>query len=240
MRSCRGHLKVVICGCWAVALILVASGCASKLRSVSWRVSPAALNETSAFSNAEEAVRQSFPPAFRATQRAIITVRRRQFVCDAFLKVSPAEGWHLALASTLGLVSDLRVRPDGVTEILKATPLLREEWAREYVAQELRWLFVPPSRLVPAGRLNDGRLVLEESEGASGCTRRYLCRADGSAWEELEVLDGKGRRLHARISSHRVVPGWPHAVPIELEADAGVHQLHLRVGSLDIFPEVTP
>jgi hypothetical protein len=208
---------------------LAGSGCLSRVPAAPWRVVSASVNDTAAFARAQESVRQAFPPEYRATERAIITVRRRQFVCDGLLKVSSREGWHLAVVSTLGLVTEVRAKSDGSNEVLKVTPLFREEWAREYVAQELRYLFVPPAKLAPGGRLDDGRLVLDEVESSNGAKRRYVCRADGGVWEELEVLEGNRRRFHATISSGRSLPGWPHLSPQEIEVKADTHQLHLRL-----------
>jgi len=148
-------------------------------------------SDSAAFAVARQTVREAFPPPGRQTQRAIISVGRRQFTCDGFLTASPAEGWHLALISMLGLVADVRVRNDGSTEVLKVTPLFREDWARDYVAQELRWLFTPPPELAPAGRLADGRLALEAKSGADGAKARYVCSADGSHWEEIEFGTGR-------------------------------------------------
>jgi hypothetical protein len=188
--------------------------------------------DSAAFAAARQTLREAFPPVYQATQRAIITVGRRQFACDGFLTVSPAEGWHLALVSILGLVTDVRVQNDGTAEVLKVTPLFRPDWARDYVARELRWLFAPPPDLAPAGRLADGRLVLrgwEWVKGRAGLAGAwYICSADGSRWEELEVWDAQRRLFHAKVTGCRSFPGWPRAVPAEFQLNAGNHQLQVR------------
>jgi hypothetical protein len=225
--------------CGAVLLVVCVSGCASHRMTAAWQIGQT-VGESPSFAAAEQAVRGAFPPAYRATQRAIITVRQRQFVCDGLLTVSPAEGWHLALVSTLGLVTDVRVRSDGSSEVMKVTPLFREDWARDYVARELRWLFRPPTELVPAGCLSDGRLMLESSGGAEGCTARYLCSANGSRWEELEVLSGARRMMHAKVSGYRDVAGWPHAVPMEMDVTTDTHELHVRMAALSLADAAPP
>ncbi len=224
-----------MCGlCAAVLAVASSGGCVSRREPASWQTVPAAARDASAFVTAQQTVREAFPAVYRATQRAIITVGHRQFVCDGLLTVSPGEGWHLALISALGLVTELRVRADGSTEVLRVTPLFREDWAREYVARELRWLFTPPPGLTPAGRLGDRRLVLEAEGRVDGVKTRYACSADGSRWEELEVLKGPRRLFHAKVSGYRSFPGWPRAVPAEMEVKAGTHQLHLRVVGLSV------
>jgi hypothetical protein len=146
--------------------------------------------------------------------------------------VSPADGWHLALVSTLGLVTDVRVKADGSSQVVRVTPLFQESWAREYVCGELRCLFTPPPGLVPAGRLTDGRLLLEAEGFADGVKARYACSRDGSRWEELEVLSGSHRLFHAKVCSYRSFPGWPRAVPAEFEVKAGTHDLHIQIAAL--------
>ena len=222
-------------GLGAAALVLGgAGGCVSPRAPAAGQVAPAEPGDASAFAIARQTVCEAFPSAGRTTQRAIITVRRRQFVCDGLLTVSPGEGWHLALISTLGLVTDVRVNGDGTGAVLKVTPLFREDWARDYVMRELLWVFVPPPGLAPVGRRRDGRLVLESPRRGDGVRVRYVCSANGRSWEELEV-ECWGRRLfYARISGYRTFPGWPRAVPGEVEADAGTHQLHLRIAAISV------
>ncbi len=235
MRMWSGQIIAKISGLGAAGLVLVgAGGCVSPRGPAAWEVAPAEAGDPSAFATAQQTVREAFPSAGRTTQRAIITVRRRQFVCDGLLTVSAAEGWHLALISTLGLVTDVCVKGDGTGAVLKVTPLFREDWARDYVMRELRWLFVPPPGLAPAGRRRDGRLVLESPNRGDGVKARYACSADGRRWEELEVACGGRRLFHATISGYRTFPGWPRAVPAEIEADAGTHQLHLRIAAISV------
>ena len=201
-----------------------------------WPVVSAA-GDTAAFAVAQQTVRGAFPPTYRAAQRAIITVHGRQFVCDGVLTVSPAEGWHLAVISTLGLVTDLRLRTDGAAEVLKVTPLFREAWARDYVTRELRWLFTPPPALAPMGRLDDGRLVLEAPNRPEDGTARYVCSADGRRWEELELVSGGCRVFHATIFRSAPLRGWQGAVPAEIDVDSVTHQLHLRIAADAASPQ---
>jgi hypothetical protein len=236
MTRQSGQIMAAIRGLGAAALALVcAGGCVSPSGPAAWRTVPPSDGDSAAFATACQRVREAFPASWQATQRAIITVGRRQFTCDGFLTASPAEGCHLALVSMLGLITDVQVRNDGATEVLKVTPLFRQDWARECVARELRWLFMPPPELAPVGRLADGRLVQrgwEWAKGAGLTEAWYVCSADGSRWEELEVWHAGSRLFHARVSGYRSFPGWPHAIPSEFELDAGTHQLQIRTVTL--------
>ena len=229
MRSSFGLLFVLTCLC----------GCATKPAATVWQVQPVAEGEDRVFARAACALQKVFPRQYHATQRAIITVRGRQFVCDGFLTVSPAEGWHLAVVSTLGLVADVRVRADGSSEVVKVTPLFREDWSRQYVARELRWLFVPPPALRPVGRLSDGRLVLAGADHADNVQARYLCSRDGTRWEELELLAGARRVWHARLGGYRPCAGFEREVPTDIELEAGTHELHLRIVAVSVTGEST-
>jgi hypothetical protein len=219
----------------ALLLLVCFCGCATQRGATAWQVLPVVASETQVFAHAERALREAFPPQYRGTHRAIITASGRQFVCDGFLNVSPADGCHLALVSALGLITDVRVKADGDSEILKVTPLFREEWSREHVARELRWLFTPPPSLAPVGRLSDGRLVLEGTDAAGKVQARYLCRADDGRWEELELRVGARRVFHARLGGHRLFAGLEREIPTDIELDAGTHKLHLRIVALTVM-----
>ncbi len=226
-------------GLLLVVLLASPCGCATKAGGPGGQVQPVREGEDPAFAAAAHMLQERFPPRYRATHRAIISVRGRQFVCDGFLTVSPNEGWHLALVSTLGLITDVRVRADGTTEVAKVTPLFREDWSRQHVARELRWLFGPPPPLQPLGRLGDGRLVLAGADRMENLQVRYLCSPDGARWEEIEVFAGRRRVCHARVGGYGPVAGYGREVPMEIELDAKSHGLHLRVAAVSVMEAPT-
>ncbi len=182
-----------------------------------------------AFARAQETLRRSFPPAYRAMHRAIVTVGRRQYVCDGFLVARAGAGLHLAMVSSLGLVAEARLRADGEGEVLKVTPLFRESWTRQYVLRDLRWLFAPPDEVHPVGGLPDGRLVLGTAPGPGARQARYVFSADGRRWEGLELADRGGSKYSAALSQHRSFGDGPQELPTEFSVDAGAYRLHLRV-----------
>ncbi len=59
-------------------------------------------------------IRQLWPDRYQATQRAVLTIRRKQFVLDAFLASDPEEGQHLAIVSTLGVGTEVQRQTNGV------------------------------------------------------------------------------------------------------------------------------
>jgi hypothetical protein len=179
-----------------------------------------------------------FPPQYRSVQRALITVAGKQFTCDGVLEVSTNAGWHLAIVSNLGLVAGLRVTRDGASEVLQVTPLFREAWTRQFVARDVRRLFLPPPEFVSAGRLADGRLVCETAAESDGAVARYVFSADGQQWQELEVSRGGRREYHALLRGYRTFAGTAQEVPAEMEVQAESYQLHLRLVALEVKDQI--
>ena len=206
-------------------------GCATRNHLAAFMVLPDDGNNPAAYSRAERAIQTVFPAQYRATQRAIITAGGKQFTCDGLLTVSPVEGHHLALVSSFGTVTDLRVKADGVTELLKVTPLFREDWSRDFVARDLRRLFVPPANLQPAGRLADGRLELKTVPDSAGVVAEYIFLADGSRWEELDLArDGK-IFYRALAKRYRTLTGTASEMPSEFEVSAESYRLELHIAA---------
>jgi len=181
-----------------------------------------------------------FPPQYRSVQRAVITVSRKQFTCDGVLEVSTNDSWNLAIVSNLGVVTGVRVNRDGSSEAVKVTPLFRESWARQFVANDVRRLFVPPPEFISAGRLDDGRMVCETAVESDGAVARYIFSADGQRWQELEVLRGGHREYHALLRGYRTFAGHAREVPAEMEVRAKKYQLHLRLVQLDVKRQPAP
>ena len=219
-----------------LAALLLLAGCVTSRPAAARPLARPREDQVAAFARAQQTLSRAFPPAYRATHRAVITVGQRQYVCDGFLTAGPDDGLHLALVSSLGLVAEVRLRSNGAAEVVKVTPLFRESWSRDHVLRDLRCLLAAPGELHPAGTLTDGRLALEPTAGAGGLRARYLFSADGQRWEELELRE-KGRRVYrAILGRHRRYEGWPQDLPTEIRVDAGAYRLHLRVAELNIRP----
>jgi len=120
------------------------------------------------------------------------------------------------------------------------TPLFREAWTRQFVARDVRRLFLPPPEFVSAGRLADGRLVCESATESDGAVARYIFSADGQQWQELEIFHGGHREYHVVLHSYRTFPGTAHAVPAEMEVQAEGYQLHLRLVELNPKDSIAP
>ena len=222
--------------CLVLLAALWTTGCATGPVGPPLTVQPDTGRDDAAVARAQRTIARLFPPRYRATQRVLITVEQKQFTCDGVLTAAPGEGWQLAVVSSLGVVTGLRVQPGGAVELLKVTPLFREDWSRRFVADDLRRLFVPPANLRPTGRLADGRLVLQTDADAGGVQARYIFTPDGGHWQELEVLQGRHRIYHASVRRYRAFAGVPGDTPGEFEVNAGSHRLELRITELTVPP----
>ena len=225
---------------FAALLVALTGGCATQNHFAMPAVFPDDGNHQAAFSRAQLTISNLFPARYRATQRAIVTAGGRQFTCDGLLEVSPAEGHHLAIVSSFGVVTDLRVKADGDCELLKVTPLFREDWSRRFVARDLRWLFVAPANLKPVGQRADGASVLQTAPDSSGVTARYIFSADGTRWRELDLMrDGK-TFYRATPNNFRKYPDVSDEIPGGFDVSAEAYRLELRITGLTVTKEAQP
>jgi hypothetical protein len=226
---------------WLAALLAVlAGGCATHNHFAALAILPDDGHHQAAFLRAEQTIKNIFPGRYRATQRAIVTVGGRQFTCDGLLDVSPAEGWHLAIVSSFGVVTDLRVKADGGCDLLKVTPLFREDWSRRFVARDLRRLFVTPANLQPVGKLADGGIVLQTAPDSSGVSARYIFSTDGARWRELDLMrDGK-IFYRATPNNFRKDPDANAEIPGGFDVSAEAYRLELRITELTVAKEAQP
>ncbi len=225
-----------------VAVLLAAvtplSACTGR-RVQAYSVLPETARDQAPEDRARATLAHLFPPEYRATQRAIITIGRRQFVCDGVLTASPNKGLHLAVISALGLVTELEVSTNRTSQLLRVTPLFRPDWSREFVAQDLRRLFMPPPDLEVGGRLPDGRLVLETPPEMQARVARYIFSRNGDRLEEVEVAR-EGRRLyHASVRRYQKFAGWTPEVPAEFAVTTPAYRLELRTADLVVPAPVT-
>jgi len=205
------------------------SGCVITPRLDSLSVSPDDGRNPESSARAKQTIAHVFPDRYSAVQRAVISVAGRQFTCDSVLKTAPEQGCHLAIVSSFGTVTDLRVQTNGNVELLKVTPLFRADWSRHYVARDLRWLFLPPEQLESAGRLPDGRPVWQTAPDASGISAEYIFSADGSHWEQLDLLMNGKTFYRARIKHYLTFPGMTSDIPDIFEVKAEHYQMELHI-----------
>ncbi len=228
-----GIVALVICAV-ASALTLVNACTAHRPRAYT------VIKENKADETAQRArytLAHLYPPKYRATQRAIITVGKQQYVCDGVLTASPETGHHLAVISTLGLVTELQIGTNRTSQLLRSTPLFREDWSRNFVARDLRRLFVPRPDADVAGRLEDGRFVLESAPTTEGYLIRYIFSPDGEHLQEVEVEQAGSRVYHAVVRRYRTFPGVAREFPSEIAVTAPAYRLNLRTAELTVPAE---
>jgi hypothetical protein len=222
----------------AVCLLTLASGLALLAACTAHRPKAYSVlrdnTDTDTAQRAQFTLAHLYPPKYRATQRAIITVGKQQYVCDGVLTASPESGHHLAVISTLGLVTELQVATNRTSALLRTTPLFRADWSRNFVARDVRRLFAPRTDVNRPGRLEDGRFVLESPSNAEEFVTRYVFSKDGQRVQEVEVEQHGTRVYHAIVRRYRMFPGFDREIPSEVAVVAPSYRLSLRTAELTV------
>lgn len=85
---------------------------------------------------------RSLPANALVTQRAILTVRGRQFTLNGYLSLSETGGMRLLVTETFGnVMADLLIKRDGTVQVIRSSPMLRPAWIERYLAADLQCLF---------------------------------------------------------------------------------------------------
>lgn len=104
-----------------------------------------------------------FPADALVSQRAVLTVRGRQFSLNGYVMKSAAHGLRLIVTENFGgVLADVLVKPDGEAVVLKARPPFRPAWVENYIAADLKCIFgeAPPADC-PVRRLSATHFVIE-------------------------------------------------------------------------------
>ena len=84
----------------------------------------------------------SFPADALVTQRALLTVRGRQFALNGYLALSAAGGKRLIVTQSFGpVLADVLVKRDRTIHVMRSSPMFRPAWIRRYVAADLECIF---------------------------------------------------------------------------------------------------
>jgi hypothetical protein len=110
-------------------------------------------------------VANAFPAEALITQRAVLTVRGRQYTLNGYLATSATAGQRLVVTGTLGdVLADVLVGPDGTPRVMRSSPLFRSAWIERYVAADLRCLFGgAAAENCPGRMLSPTRFLIERS-----------------------------------------------------------------------------
>jgi hypothetical protein len=105
----------------------------------------------------------SFPSDGLVTQRAVLTVRGRQFALNGYLARGATGGQRLIITETFGhVLADVLVKRDGSVHVMRSSKLLRPEWIRHYVAADMQCIFGgAPEAVCPVQMLSATHFVIE-------------------------------------------------------------------------------
>ena len=84
----------------------------------------------------------SFPANGFITQRAVVTIRGRQFPLNGYLALSESGGKRLVITESFGqVVADVLVQPDGEVRVMRSSRMFPPKYIRLGVAVDLQCLF---------------------------------------------------------------------------------------------------
>ena len=94
----------------------------------------------------------SFPADALVTQRAVLTMRGRQFALNGYLALSKAGGKRLIVTQSFGhVLADVLVKRDGTVRVMRSSPMLRPNWIQDYIAADVECIFgEAPAAVSPA------------------------------------------------------------------------------------------
>src|SRR5258705_288341 len=83
-----------------------------------------------------------FPPEAFVTQRAVLTVRGRQFAVNGYVARSKTGGLRLIMTENFGAVlADVLVNREGKVFVMQSKPPFRRAWVERYIAADLKCIF---------------------------------------------------------------------------------------------------
>jgi hypothetical protein len=132
---------------FVLPLVLLAAGCVSPMPPPSSVPRPAEL----------------FPANALVTQRAVLTVRGRQFALNGYLALSETGGRRLIVTENFGnVMADVLVKRDGTVHMMRSGRTFRPAWIRRYVAADLQCIFGDaPEANCPDKMLSPTHFVIE-------------------------------------------------------------------------------
>lgn len=84
----------------------------------------------------------AFPADALLTQRAILTVRGRQFTLNGYLALSGTGAKRLIVMDSFSAVlADVLLKSDGTVHVMRSSRILRPAWIQRYVVADLQCVF---------------------------------------------------------------------------------------------------
>jgi hypothetical protein len=96
-------------------------------------------------------------------QRAVLTVRGRQFTLNGYLALSKNGGQRLIVTENFGTVlADVLVRPDGKIFVMRSSQLFRPKWIQDYVVADMECVFGgAPQKKCPEKMLSPTHFLIQ-------------------------------------------------------------------------------
>ena len=83
-----------------------------------------------------------FPADALVTQRAVLTMRGRQFTLNGYLALSATGGRRLIVMENFGSVlADVLVKRDGTVQVIRSSRVFSPAWIQRYVVADMQCIF---------------------------------------------------------------------------------------------------
>ena len=83
-----------------------------------------------------------FPADALVTQRAVLTMRGRQFTLNGYLALSATGGKRLIVVENFGAVlADVLVKHDGTVQVIRSSRVFSPAWIQRYVVADMQCIF---------------------------------------------------------------------------------------------------
>ena len=95
-------------------------------------------------------------------QRAVLTVRGRQFALNGYFAQSITGGQRLVITEMFGhVIADVLVKPDGAVHVMRSSRLFRPAWIARYVVADMRCILGAPEAGCPVQKLSATHFVIK-------------------------------------------------------------------------------
>ncbi len=203
-RGLSGH---VVC---AMCLLVMGVGCMT----TPYRAG-AVVDDEATMAALRASIAARYPDQFRVVQRAVLTVRKRQFNLDAYLRIDRSEGFRFLATSGFGTAMfELAGREDGTVEVLHNSGVLEDSVLINGPARDVLALYLrrpSPSAQLTAPTPDTWALVDTYPDG-----RIEEYRFDRSTGRLIMFLEAKRGRVHYTVEyggvDGRLVSGYPERI----------------------------
>lgn len=224
----RGFSKLIAC---AMCLLVMGVGCMT----TPYRAG-AAVDDDVTMAALRASMAGQYPDQFRVVQRAVLTVRKRQFNLDGYLRIDRSEGFRFLATSGFGMTMfELAGRADGTVEVLHNSGVLEDSVLIDGPARDVLALYLrrpSPSAQLTAPTPETWALV-DTYPGK----RVEEYRFDRSTGRLIMYIKAKRRRVHYTVEYGGVDEGSVSGYPERIRLSNAKMRYEVDIRVIELTPE---